>query len=72
MERHCPLCHKTIEWGGNPFRPFCSERCRLTDLGNWATGRYRIKLEEKTEEEPKEQAEEPAAPNPADAEIHNG
>jgi len=27
---------------GNPFRPFCSERCRLHDLGNWALERYRI------------------------------
>jgi endogenous inhibitor of DNA gyrase (YacG/DUF329 family) len=72
MVHHCPLCHKTIEWEGNPFRPFCSERCRLTDLGNWAAGKYRIELEEKSEEEPKEPTEEPAAPNPPDAEIHNG
>ncbi len=27
---------------GNPFRPFCSERCKLIDLGNWLGGRYRI------------------------------
>ena len=27
---------------GNPNRPFCSERCRLADLGNWAGERYRI------------------------------
>jgi len=26
----------------NPHRPFCSERCRLLDLGNWATERYRL------------------------------
>jgi endogenous inhibitor of DNA gyrase (YacG/DUF329 family) len=26
----------------NPFRPFCSERCRLMDLGAWATESYRI------------------------------
>jgi endogenous inhibitor of DNA gyrase (YacG/DUF329 family) len=27
---------------GNPNRPFCSERCRLADFGNWAGERYRI------------------------------
>jgi endogenous inhibitor of DNA gyrase (YacG/DUF329 family) len=30
----------------NPFRPFCSERCRLIDFGQWATGAYRIPQEE--------------------------
>jgi endogenous inhibitor of DNA gyrase (YacG/DUF329 family) len=29
-------------WEGNPDRPFCSERCRLIDLGAWASERYRI------------------------------
>ena len=38
----CPICHTEVEWEGNPFRPFCSERCRLLDLGSWAEGRYRI------------------------------
>jgi len=38
----CPLCHKLCAWEGNPWRPFCSERCQLTDLGAWATDRYRI------------------------------
>jgi endogenous inhibitor of DNA gyrase (YacG/DUF329 family) len=26
----------------NPFRPFCSERCRMTDLGQWAGESYRV------------------------------
>jgi len=38
----CPLCHQPSIWEGNPWRPFCSERCQLTDLGAWATERYRI------------------------------
>ena len=38
----CPRCRKEATWEGNPFRPFCSERCKLIDLGNWATGRYVI------------------------------
>ena len=38
----CPLCHQPSIWEGNPWRPFCSKRCQLTDLGAWATERYRI------------------------------
>ena len=36
------MCKKEIIWDGNPFRPFCSERCRLIDLGKWASEEYRI------------------------------
>lgn len=33
----CPTCHKLIPFDkSNPFRPFCSERCKLIDLGEWA------------------------------------
>jgi endogenous inhibitor of DNA gyrase (YacG/DUF329 family) len=38
----CPTCRTEVQWEGNPHRPFCSERCRLIDLGAWAEGRYRI------------------------------
>jgi len=38
----CPVCKKQAPWEGNLFRPFCSERCRLIDLGKWASGEYRI------------------------------
>jgi hypothetical protein len=32
----CPTCDRQIEWSEQaPFRPFCSERCRLIDLGAW-------------------------------------
>jgi len=31
----------------NPHRPFCSERCKLIDLGNWASGHYAIPSSEK-------------------------
>ena len=32
----CPTCARPIEWGPDfPFRPFCSERCKLVDLGAW-------------------------------------
>lgn len=37
------MCGKPAAFAeSNPHRPFCSERCRLTDLGGWASGRYRI------------------------------
>lgn len=33
----CPYCHKQIVYStDNPFRPFCSERCKMLDLGAWA------------------------------------
>jgi endogenous inhibitor of DNA gyrase (YacG/DUF329 family) len=38
----CPQCRKEVSWEGNPDRPFCSERCRLLDLGQWADESYRI------------------------------
>jgi endogenous inhibitor of DNA gyrase (YacG/DUF329 family) len=33
----CPTCRRELDWGSAPFRPFCSERCRLVDLGAWLT-----------------------------------
>jgi endogenous inhibitor of DNA gyrase (YacG/DUF329 family) len=41
----CPACGKPAAWEGNPSRPFCSERCRLMDLGQWADGSYAIPAE---------------------------
>lgn len=38
----CPNCGKMTPGDGAPWRPFCSERCRLIDLGKWAAGEYRI------------------------------
>lgn len=37
----CPICRKPVELT-DPLMPFCSERCRLIDLGNWASERYVI------------------------------
>ena len=47
----CPICRQAVSWEGNPHRPFCSDRCRLIDLGNWASGRYSLPAEEATTEE---------------------
>lgn len=38
----CPRCRQPSAWQDNPHRPFCSERCRLLDLGAWASESYRI------------------------------
>nr|WP_229407318.1 DNA gyrase inhibitor YacG [Methylobacillus sp.] len=39
----CPQCGELSEYSSaNPYRPFCSERCRLIDLGQWASESYRI------------------------------
>jgi endogenous inhibitor of DNA gyrase (YacG/DUF329 family) len=44
---HCPRCRKETAYSAeNPFRPFCSERCRLIDLGQWAEESYRIPTED--------------------------
>jgi endogenous inhibitor of DNA gyrase (YacG/DUF329 family) len=39
----CPTCKKEVLWNSNsPFRPFCSDRCRLIDLGEWASENHKI------------------------------
>lgn len=37
----CPICKKEVSLD-SPNVPFCSDRCRLIDLGKWASGDYRI------------------------------
>lgn len=42
----CPTCRKPVRWEpASIFRPFCCERCRLIDLGAWASERYSIPVE---------------------------
>lgn len=38
----CPTCQREIDWSQSPFRPFCSERCKLIDLGAWLTEKHAI------------------------------
>ena len=39
----CPTCKKLVAYDiNNPFRPFCSQRCKMIDLGDWANENYRI------------------------------
>ncbi len=42
MQVTCPTCRRPVDWANAPDRPFCSERCRLIDLGAWLTERNAI------------------------------
>jgi endogenous inhibitor of DNA gyrase (YacG/DUF329 family) len=39
---NCPTCGKRIEWSESEYRPFCSEKCKLLDLGDWIEGNFRV------------------------------
>lgn len=54
----CPTCGAAVQWTAeNRWKPFCSERCKLIDLGQWATEKYRVPAEEQEPEEGPEQAQ---------------
>jgi endogenous inhibitor of DNA gyrase (YacG/DUF329 family) len=42
MTRRCPICRRLTNSESHADFPFCSERCRLHDLGNWASEKYVI------------------------------
>lgn len=45
----CPQCGKKHSWNSsNRYRPFCSERCKMIDLGKWANEEYRVEQPETT------------------------
>jgi endogenous inhibitor of DNA gyrase (YacG/DUF329 family) len=47
----CPRCGIAVAWlPANPFRPFCSERCKTIDLGAWATEQYAVAAVEDDED----------------------
>lgn len=55
----CPQCGKDVQWNSeNKFRPFCSERCKMIDLGQWANEEYRIPADE-----PSDQSDENSIPD---------
>ena len=60
----CPHCGASTEWSPqNRFRPFCSERCKMVDLGAWATERYRVPVVETDESEELPTADPDFKPN---------
>jgi endogenous inhibitor of DNA gyrase (YacG/DUF329 family) len=60
MEKRCPVCHKAVKGSvqkqneETKIFPFCSERCKLVDLGGWLDGRYKIisKLQSQESDKP--------------------
>lgn len=54
----CPRCGKETVFSGNPYRPFCSERCKRIDLGKWSAEDYRVPSEDKPSEEEPEATED--------------
>ena len=55
MKFTCPICRKPVDSATHSDFPFCSERCRLLDLGNWASEKYVVSeplFDEEGEETP--------------------
>lgn len=51
VKKKCPRCNNPTVWEENLWRPFCSERCKLIDLGHWADEKYRVECEESDSED---------------------
>lgn len=48
----CPTCGAPVEWTpANTFRPFCSDRCKLIDLGAWAAEEHKIPVSPDAEDD---------------------
>lgn len=63
----CPQCGRPTSWRDNPVRPFCSERCRQLDLGDWATEKHRLPVESdgaSSKAEPEEVPDPASKPKP--------
>jgi len=54
MKHTCPICNKPTDSETHADFPFCSERCRLLDLGNWALERYVVSQPLFEEDEPEQ------------------
>ena len=56
MQRRCPICKTLTDSATNADFPFCSERCKLIDLGNWASEKYVVSepLFDESDDEPSE------------------
>ncbi len=61
MQTRCPICKKSTDSTKDSDFPFCSERCRLLDLGNWASEKYKVSEPALDESEPDEPS--PDEPN---------
>jgi uncharacterized protein len=44
---NCPSCGADVVWSADStWRPFCSERCKMIDLGDWASEKFRVPVQE--------------------------
>lgn len=58
----CPQCGGESLWSPeNPWRPFCSERCKQIDLGAWASDSYRIPVQSEPSEFDGEVPDQPSS-----------
>mgnify|MGYP000318424314 CR=1 FL=1 len=64
----CPICKAPVDEGERDrkgsFYPFCSDRCRLIDLGRWLSGRYQIPVRDEETGEAQRPAEPPPREDP--------
>jgi len=54
IQARCPICSRTFEiaaLGDLPSFPFCSDRCRLIDLGRWIDGKYAVPVAKSSDDE---------------------
>jgi endogenous inhibitor of DNA gyrase (YacG/DUF329 family) len=59
----CPTCKRSVEWTeGSTYRPFCSNRCRLIDLGAWFSEEHAIPGDPVTDGEDPQSLQEPQDP----------
>lgn len=56
----CPVCRRALAPAGSPAFPFCSDRCRLIDLGRWLDEKQAIPKERSEEDEEDEAEAKPA------------
>lgn len=59
METRCPVCKKATDSEKDTDFPFCSERCRMTDLGNWASEKYKVPSQPAIDESESENPQTP-------------
>lgn len=57
----CPTCHGSVAQKNNPYRPFCSSRCKSVDLMRWLDGSYRLPGEPVDPEQLPAMSEPPAS-----------
>jgi len=61
----CPTCGAPVSWTPeSAWRPFCSKRCKMIDLGAWATERYRVPVLEDPDQPEDARPDEPGEHGP--------